>query len=329
MNEGAFLSALHESPDDEVTWLALADFFEEDGQPQRAELVRLVRRLRALPVTTDRTRKRAALEDRLSGLLEDGVRPAVPEVVNDVGMRLALLPAGRFRLGSPPGEPMRGDDEDVRVAEITRPFYLGVFPVTQEEFRLVTRRRPSYYRSGGAGAEAVAGLDTSRFPVESVSWEGAVAFCEALSRRKAERQARRKYRLPTETEWEYACRGAGIALTPFAYGSSLGSTQANFDGAYPYGGADKGPHLERPCDVGSYRPNALGLHDMHGNVWEWCSDLYSQPQDQSAGNRLVRGGAYYNYAAWCRSARRGSVGQSTAYGHIGFRVAADWPAGGA
>src|SRR5262245_25005358 len=138
MNEDAFLAALHESPDDEVTWLALADFFDEHDQPRRAELIRLVRQVRGLNVTTKRISSRAALEECIAALLEAGVRPAVPEVVNGVGMRLALMPAGRFRMGSPRDEQDRGEDEAIRVTEIARPFYVGVFPVTQEEYRLVT-----------------------------------------------------------------------------------------------------------------------------------------------------------------------------------------------
>jgi formylglycine-generating enzyme len=329
MNEVAFLSALHEAPDDDVTWLALADWLEEDGQPQRAELIRLVRQLRALPVG-EATEVRA-LEGRVVALINANVRPAVPEVVNSVGMRLALLPPGRTRMGSPSNETMRSDDEVVHQVQIDQPFYLGVFPVTQEEFRRVTRRSPSQYRRGGSRASDVADVDTSRFPVENVTWDDAVAFCQRLSERNEERQAGRTYRLPTEAEWEYACRAAGTSLTAFAFGPSLCSTQANFDGHHPSGGAEEGPTLRRPCGVGSYKPNAWGLHDVHGNVWEWCQDVYESYQSRGTqtppetGERVVRGGAYYNDAAWCRSARRGRVGSSSHHGHLGFRVAADWP----
>src|SRR4029077_11345152 len=86
----------------------------------------------------------------------------------------------------------------------------------------------------------------------------------------------RKYRLPTEAEWEYSCRGGASSSSIFHYGNSLSSTQANFDGRLPYGGRGTGPYLERTCKVGSYPANAFGLHDMHGNVWEWCSDWYDE-----------------------------------------------------
>src|SRR5262249_7779624 len=125
MNEGTFLSALHESPNDEVTWAALADWLDDDGQIQRAELVGLVRRLRALPVMK-RTKPRTTLEKRIAELLLAGVRPSVPEITGSFGMRLALIPPGRFRMGSPPGEAERSDEETPHEVEITRPFYLGV-----------------------------------------------------------------------------------------------------------------------------------------------------------------------------------------------------------
>src|SRR4051794_33389399 len=119
MNEDAYLSALRDDPSDEVAWLALADWLDEDGQPQRAELLRLVRQLRALP-DWRRTKKRTALEGRLAGLLLAGVRPAVPEVVNGIGMRLALVPAGRFSMGSPANEGGRYRSETQREAEVAR-----------------------------------------------------------------------------------------------------------------------------------------------------------------------------------------------------------------
>src|SRR5262245_22457040 len=117
MNEAAFLSALHESPNDEVTWLALADWLDDDGQSQRAELVRLVRRLRTLPVMK-RTKQKAALEDRVAALLYAGVCPVVPELVNSIGMRLALIPPGRFRMGSNRTEEERGPNETAHQVEI-------------------------------------------------------------------------------------------------------------------------------------------------------------------------------------------------------------------
>jgi len=224
------------------------------------------------------------------------------------------------------GEDLHGEDEQIRQAEIVRPFYLGVFPVTQGQFRRVTRRTPSRYRPGGENPDLL--------PVENVTWTDAFAFCEALSARKGEKQAGLTYRLPSEAEWEYACRAAGTSLDAFAFGPTLSSHQANFDGEHPFGTDVKGPSLGHPTEVGSYLPNAFGLYDLHGNVWEWCQDGYRrEPRTRPArrgtraartGLRIVRGGAYYNYAAWCRSARRCSVEASRRHGHVGFRVAADF-----
>src|SRR5262249_15622705 len=147
----------------------------------------------------------------------------------------------------------------------------------------------------------VEGLDTSEFPVESVSWEDAQDFLKKLSARPEERKAGREYRLPSEAQWEYACRGGASSSTAFHVGASLSSAQANFNGNDPYGDANTGPYLERPCAVGCYRPNAFGLYDVHGNVWEWCEDWFdedyyakSPPKNPSGPDdgsfRVLRGG---------------------------------------
>ena len=157
----------------------------------------------------------------------------------------------------------------------------------------------------------------------SALWEEAVEFCHKLSARPQEQAAGRSYRLPTEAEWEYACREAGALKTPFHFGAKLGSEQANFDGNCPYGGADKGPWLHRTTPVGSYKPNAFGLFDMHGNVWEWCQDWYddnyysqSPRQDpqgpQNGSYRVLRGGSWFNDGCGCRSAIRDKDSPKTA-----------------
>jgi uncharacterized protein (TIGR02996 family) len=329
--EAAFLQALHADPNDETTWLALADWLEDDGQPQRAELVRLVRRLRALPVMK-RRKERARLEDWVAELLNAGVRPVVPEVVNSIGMRLALIPPGRFRMGSPVSEAGRKEDEiPLHEVEITRPFYLGVFPVTQRQWQAVMGSNPSYFCTTGGGKDEVKGLDTEDFPVEQVSWDDAQAFLEKLTRLPEEVKSRWRYRLPTEAEWEYACR-AGTS-TPFHLGKSLSSWQANFNGDYPYGDAEKGPSLGRTCAVGSYRPNVFGLFDLHGNVWEWCSDWYDEdsygtspprdPPGSSSGSvRVLRGGGWGSIGQNGRAASRYGGPPSYRFYNLGFRVAA-------
>jgi uncharacterized protein (TIGR02996 family) len=332
VTEQTFLAALHAEPNDEATWLALADWLEDDGQPERAELVRLLRRLCTLPVMK-RRRERARLEDRVAELLAAGVRPVVAELVNSIGMRLALIPPGRFRMGSPADELYHSDDEGpLHEVHITRPFYIGIFPVTQAEYQRVAGRTPAFFCRSGDGRERVAGLDTRDFPIEQVSWANAVAFCKALSALKSEKAASRTYRLPTEAEWEYACRGGTASSGPFPFGSSFSSDQANFDGTCPYGDAAPGPYLWRTTRVGSYPPNAFGLYDMHGNVWEWCLDWFGEsyyrksprkdPQGPRRGEwRVMRGGCYVNNYDLCRAGCRGSgFLPDTLHEWSGFRV---------
>jgi uncharacterized protein (TIGR02996 family) len=326
--EGALLQAIHDAPTDEAPWLVLADWLEENDQPGRAELVRLQFGLCLEPEGP----RRLAWEERLRQLLASGVRPCVPTLTNSLGMTLALIPPGKFWMGSP-------DDEDGHSAhegpqhevEITRPFYLGVFPVTQEQYQKVMGTNPSWFSAEGGGKDKVTGLDTGNFPVERVSWEDAVAFCKDLSEMPEEKRKKRLYRLPTEAEWEYACRGGASSSSPFHFGASLSSTQANFDGNYPYGGAALGPYLRRTCAVGSHKPNAFGLHDLHGNVWEWCADWYGEnyynqsprqgPQGPQNGGRCVlRGGSWYNYAEGCRAATRYWYEPSDRVNDLGFRV---------
>jgi uncharacterized protein (TIGR02996 family) len=330
--EAAFLAALHAEPNDEATWLALADWLDDDGQADRAELVRLVRRLRPLPVMR-RSRERAGLEDRVAELLNAGVRPVAAEAVNSIGMRLALIPPGRFRMGSPSGENERESDEEAHEVELTRPFYLGVFAVTQGQWLGVMGTNPSYFCATGGGREEVKELDTSDFPVEQVSWEDAQAFLEELAALPDEKEKGWHYRLPSEAEWEYGCRGGASSSTPFCFGNSLSSTQANFNGEYPYGTAEEGPFLGRACPAGSYRPNAWGLFDLHGNVWEWCEDWYANgyygnspaqdplgPPDGSL--RVIRGGSWLNYGRYWRAAYRRGDSPSGRGSRLGFRVAA-------
>lgn len=275
------------------------------------------------------------------------------EITNSIGMKLVLIPPGKFKMGStekerkdvlaqlgvglteadmPESLKAEGPQHEV---EITQPFYLGMHEVTQAQYKKVMGTNPSYYSTEGEYKDKVTVKNTNDFPVECVTWVNAVKFCEKLSALTKEKAAGRKYRLPTEAEWEYAARAG--TTTPFHYGTSLSSKQANFNGTKPFGGAAVGPYLERPCKVGSYKPNAFGLYDMHGNVMEWCSDRFGQnyyassPRRDPTGpvwgwNRVVRGGSYDDWAQGCRSAWRRLGARTTAKDYrTGIRVALSPP----
>jgi formylglycine-generating enzyme required for sulfatase activity len=245
-------------------------------------------------------------------------------------MKLARIPAGKFLMGSPASEPEREREELPHEVSMTRPFYLGVYEVMQREFyALKGRKREAVFTRERGG-----GLD---HPMEDVEWKEAVDFCRLLSQAADEKAAKRTYRLPTEAEWEYACRAG--TTTAFHGGDTLSSRQANFNGNDPYGDAEPGPYLRKTAQVGSYPPNAFGLYDMHGNVAEWCADWYDQeyyrdspaedplgpPQGvtpDSFGNHylVARGGCWLDDARACRSACRFRAMPTNRYRLIGFRV---------
>jgi uncharacterized protein (TIGR02996 family) len=327
--EHALLQALHDNPTDETSWLVLADWLEEQDDP-RAEVLRLQLQLRGELAVEERL----AIEQTVRQRIAAGVRPCVPLLINSVGMALALIRPGRFWMGSPIDETSRYTDESPRhEVEITRPFYLGAYQVTQAQYQEVMGHNPSHFQRGGPGeSEQVARLDTRTFPVETVSWQDALAFCAALSDREAEKSAGRIYRLPTEAEWEYACRAGTAWSAPFHFGFSLSSRQANFDGTRPFGEARRARNLRRTCAVGSYRPNAFGLYDMHGNVWEWCADWFdvdyyaTSPREDPPGpdegdSRILRGGSFYYIASSCRAAIRFGRRPDSRSNLDGFRVA--------
>jgi formylglycine-generating enzyme required for sulfatase activity len=160
-------------------------------------------------------------------------------------MRLVLIPRGAFTMGSPKDEKDRSPDEERHEVEITKPFYLGVYTVTQAQFKEVTGKNPSAFSATGWGKGKVKGLDTGDFPVECVSWHDAARFCARLSALPAERGAGRKYRLPTEAEWEYACRAG--TTTRYNCGEALSKRQAHV-----------GEPQGRTCKVGSYKPKCVG-----------------------------------------------------------------------
>jgi formylglycine-generating enzyme required for sulfatase activity len=273
----------------------------------------------------------------LAASLSSAGGPTPDAEVLDLGggvkLELVLIQPGTFRMGSPEGEKERNpferdfDAEQRHEVEITRPFYLGKYPVTQEQYQALTGKNPSHFSRGGDGKDRVKGLadrDLRRLPVEGIHWDDAQAFCRLLRRKTG-----KDCRLPTEAEWEYACR-AGTS-TPFHFGASLNGEQANCDGRSPYGTDRKGPYLGRTTPVGSYPPNAFGLFDMHGNVWQWCQDYYGPygdlgKKDPLRGEKdkqerhVLRGGSWYTRAMRCRAAAR-LPDAPDCRDDLGFRVA--------
>ena len=241
------------------------------------------------------------------------------EIVNSIDMKLVLVGPGKFLMGSPEDEAERNDGEGPQhEVEITRPFYIGIYAGTQEEYQRVMGVNPSYFSSSGRGKDNVRGMDTRRLPVENVSWKDAIEFCRRLSEMPNEKRSGRVYHLPTEAEWEYSCRGGATSLKPFHFGDSLSPREANFNGA-----------VGRPTPVGSYPANAFGLFDMHGNVWEWCADWYGpythksvkDPTGASTGERRVlRGGSWGDVGRVCRAAYRVRSDPGDRFNLYGFRV---------
>jgi formylglycine-generating enzyme required for sulfatase activity len=218
------------------------------------------------------------------------------ELTNSIGMKFRLIQPGTFMMGSPAHQ-----------VTLTKQYYMGNYPVTQSEYARIMGSNPSRFKG-------------DCHPVEQVSWEDATAFIQKLNGLPEERAAGRVYRLPTESEWEYACRAGSSRAYCF------GEDEARL-GEYAWYGANSG---RKTHPVGQKAPNAWGLYDMHGNVWEWCSDWYGDypsgsvrdPKGPSTGSyRVNRGGSWYDEAAHCRSADRNRNVPSNRYYSLGFRLA--------
>jgi formylglycine-generating enzyme required for sulfatase activity len=227
------------------------------------------------------------------------------EWFNGVSLERVYIPGGSFQMGS-----TKYDGEKPLHQVTIKPFYLGKYPVTQAQWQAVMGNNPSRFKG-------------EKRPVECVSWNDAVEFCQKLSALTGE-----TYRLPSEAEWEYACRAG--TTTPFYFGETITSDLVNYDGNYPYGSAPKGSYRKETTEVGQFPPNAFGLYDMHGNVWEWCADTYHEsyqgaPTDGSVWekggkDRVLRGGSWLRYAGLCRTAVRVWGGSGDGVDHVGIRV---------
>jgi sulfatase modifying factor 1 len=247
------------------------------------------------------------------------------------GLKLCWCPAGPFVMGSPRGEVERRSDERQVEVTLTHGFWIGKYSVTQGEWRRVMDLLPGELSAGGG----------DDFPVYNVNYAEAETFCReltALVRASGALPNGWEFRLPTEAQWEYACRAGTTTAT--AVGDRLSSLQANFRGEFPYNGAEKGPTLGRTQKVGSYPANAWGLHDMHGNVYDWCRDWHhaslpggtdpdlASAKDSATRNsdgtfsRVRRGGCWADKGWPCRSACRMRFEPERKADHIGFRVVA-------
>jgi formylglycine-generating enzyme required for sulfatase activity len=232
-----------------------------------------------------------------------------------LGMKFVKVPKGTFWMSK------EGVNAQVQVT-IERDFEMAAYTVTQEQWQAVMGNNQSYFSRQGGGqgkVQDVSDADLKRFPVESVSWNDVQDFLKKLNEQQKDKGW--AYRLPSEAEWEYACRGAATSKEECSFDfylekatNDLTSAQANFIGGVPAGNGAKGPYLGRPTKAGSYVPNKLGLYDMHGNVWQWTATA-----EGSYG--VVRGGSWNNWGSECRAASRYSGAPEDRLGILGFRLA--------
>jgi uncharacterized protein (TIGR02996 family) len=295
--EQALLQAIVESPGEEAPYLVLADWLEEHDDPRRAELLRLHRRLLATCCEPDQHPQRSDWQAQVVHLLAQRVKPCVPQrtivLAEGVEMTFSFIPPGSFLMGSPESEERRSEDETLHQATLTEGFWLGISPVTQAPWLQATGHKPSRFKGDD-------------LPVERVSWDDCQEFCTRLGEKTGSH-----FRLPTESQWEYSCRAG--TTTPFFFGDRICPGQANYDGEYTYGKGQKGVSRKQPTPVGSFTPNAWGLFDLHGNVYEWCADWYGayparEVKDykgpERGDDRVLRGGSWYGSPKMCRSAYR-------------------------
>ncbi|MBO3461742.1 MAG: formylglycine-generating enzyme family protein [Aetokthonos hydrillicola CCALA 1050] len=245
---------------------------------------------------------------------------------NNVTLEMVAIPGGKFLMGSPEDEAERYERESPQHEVTVPPFFMGKYPVTQAQWRAVAvlpqvnrelNPEPSHFKG-------------NNLPVEQISWYEAVEFCDRISK-----HTKRHYRLPSEAEWEYACRSG--TTTPFHFGETITPELVNYDGTYTYGSASKGEYRKKSTPVGSFLANAFGLYDMHGNVWEWCTDHWhdsyeAAPIDgrpwtdkkdinnNSQLERMLRGGSWYFDPWLCRSACRYRYVPDLRTYDLGFRV---------
>uniref|UniRef100_UPI0034436C65 formylglycine-generating enzyme family protein n=1 Tax=Okeania sp. SIO2F4 TaxID=2607790 RepID=UPI0034436C65 len=249
---------------------------------------------------------------------QGSARQKIEDLGNGIKLEMAYIPGGSFLMGSPENEAGRESYESPQHEVTLQPFYLSKYPITQNQYQAIMGNNPSSFKGGSR-------------PVECVSWYNAVEFCIKLSKKTG-----KIYRLPSESQWEYACRTG--TTTSFYFGETITPELVKYDGNHPYGNySPKGIYRKETTDVGSFPPNAFGLYDMHGNVWEWCLDVWHNnyngaPTDGSAwetggdnSNRLLRGGCWNGISRVCRSARR-NYHYADKHSYVrGFRIVSSSP----
>jgi formylglycine-generating enzyme required for sulfatase activity len=236
-------------------------------------------------------------------------------------MTFVRLSKGTFYMG------WDGRQKGVKM-EIKEDFEIAVHDVTQGQWQAVMGENPSYFTRKGNGRDnilEVSDEELKLFPVESVSWDDMREFLKKLNEK--ERISGYLYRLPTEAEWEYACRGGDTFAEVCSHHfyldkptNDLSSERANFHGDFPAGKAPRGKYLGRTSRVGAYPPNKLGLCDMHGNVWQWCADLWD-PKQGEGSVRVSRGGSWGSSGSYCQAASRFGFAPAFRYCDLGLRLA--------
>ena len=243
---------------------------------------------------------------------QGSARQKIEDLGNGIKLEMVYIPGGSFLMGSPENEEGKFKYESPQHQVNLQAFYMSKYPINQEQYQLIMDENFSQFKGG-------------KRPVERVSWDRATEFCQKLSKKTG-----KTYKLPSESQWEYACRSG--TTTPFYFGETITSDLVNYNGNYPYSNAPTGEYRGETTDVGTFPPNAFGLYDMHGNVWEWCQDIWhynynEAPTDGSAweaggdsNKRLLRGGCCNYTSGLCRSAWRHYYHKNLSYSSSGFRV---------
>lgn len=294
----ALLAGIVAEPREEARWLVLADWLDEYDDPRRAEVLRLHRKLIATCCAPDAHPERAEWQARMVELLVAGVVPCVPR-------HTLTLPGGVPLVGAfiPPGTFLMGGTVK-REVSIANGFFIGVYSVTQSQWEAVMGTKPSEF------------LGPNR-PVERVSWNDSQEFCAKLNALALGATVR----LPTETEWEYACRAG--TTSDYHFGDELNTDLANYSGESAWDGSQSGVYRHETTEVGSFAPNGWGLHDVHGNVLEWCEDVYqlgTSEKESNTQSRVLRGGSWPDEPVDCGAALRWRGEPAGRHEIFGFRV---------